>query len=128
MTNAVRKTNRRIRKGERRDKGGIYRILLVFLFVSLFFSSLPAMRIARAILLQNSTGGTLPRSRPRCPTHRAHVIAYAWVYTPWAPICRKYSDPSSVSRSLHMYLYVILEPSRFLGNGLKIFSCISVII
>lgn len=116
----------RIRKRVRRDKGGIYRILLVFLFVCLFFSSLPAMRIARAILLQNSTGGTL--LRPRCPTHRAHVIVYAWVYTPWAPTCRKYSDPSSVSRSLHMYLYVILEPSRFLENGLKFFSYISVII
>lgn len=93
----------------------------------LFFSSLPAMRIAHAILLQNSTGGALPRSRPQCPTHHAHVIAYAWVYTPWAPICRKYFDPSSVSRSLHMHLYVILEPNRFLGNAFKTFSNFSAI-
>lgn len=56
MTNAVGQTNRENEKKEQRwNISNPTRVS-----PRSFFSSLPAMRIAHAILLQNSTGGALP--------------------------------------------------------------------
>lgn len=87
-----------------------------------FSTSPPLFYLPCALLMilpRDSTGGALPR--PHCPTHRAHVIMRIWVY-PIGTTCRKYSDPSSASRSFHMHSYVIFEPSRFLRESVFFYS------
>jgi len=83
----------------------------LFVFPSLlttFFNLSPLPLLM--ILPRDPTGGTLLRNRLQCPTHCAHVIVCLWVY-PMGTACRKYFDPSSVSRFLHMYSYVIFVNS-----------------
>lgn len=106
-----------------------------FQFFFFAFSSLPFSRIPSTlpplfylpcallmILPRDSTGGALPRphslSHTSCP--RNIVRIYISVYTTGIT-CRKYSDPSSAPRSLHMHSYVIFELSRFVRESCFIF-------
>jgi len=126
MTNAVGPMKKR--RGRNAGTKVVHILRDVFFFRSSLFVFLPYISLSSPILFpshvcharcplilpRDSTGGALPsRLRLSHTSCCAHVIVRTWVYF-IGGACRKYSDPSSVSRSIHMHSYVIFEPSRSL--------------